>query len=157
MSSIHHALVLNLHQPPGNLDALWETQPWEAKEVLFALDRFGTGAEVRLRTGAWNTEDHYGDDFTQWTGSEEQKAAHQRVRQVSDRFHACAARSAGSGGATSASLQEAQWRLLRAETSCNFYWGTAWLGRAHADLDACEAVLDSMEPHSESRGTPAGH
>ena len=34
-----HALVLNLHQPPGNLQELLEHQPWEAKEILFALDR----------------------------------------------------------------------------------------------------------------------
>ena len=28
------------------------------------------------------------------------------------------------------------WRLLRAETSCNFYWGEAWVQRCHDDLDA---------------------
>ena len=32
-------------------------------------------------------------------------------------------------------LSEAQWRLLRAETSCNFFWGEAWLARCHKDLD----------------------
>lgn len=35
----HHALVLNLHQPPGNLEQLLDEQTWEAKEILFALDR----------------------------------------------------------------------------------------------------------------------
>ncbi len=35
----HHALVLNLHQPPGNLEHLLDEQTWEAKEILFALDR----------------------------------------------------------------------------------------------------------------------
>ena len=35
----HHALVLNLHQPPGNLQYLLEHHPWEAKEILFAMDR----------------------------------------------------------------------------------------------------------------------
>lgn len=35
----YHALVLNLHQPPGNLESLLEHQTWEAKEILFALDR----------------------------------------------------------------------------------------------------------------------
>lgn len=35
----HHALVLNLHQPPGNLQELLERQTWEAHEILFALDR----------------------------------------------------------------------------------------------------------------------
>jgi alpha-amylase/alpha-mannosidase (GH57 family) len=36
---IHHALVLNLHQPAGNLEHLLEHAPWEAREILFALDR----------------------------------------------------------------------------------------------------------------------
>ncbi len=35
----HHALVLNLHQPPGNLEHLLDEQTWEANEILFALDR----------------------------------------------------------------------------------------------------------------------
>ena len=39
MRDIHHALVLNMHQPPGNLETLLETQEWEAKEILFAYDR----------------------------------------------------------------------------------------------------------------------
>ena len=32
-------------------------------------------------------------------------------------------------------MNEAHWRLLRAETSCNFYWGEAWVHKSHADLD----------------------
>src|SRR2546430_16344818 len=36
---IGHALVLNLHQPAGNLDELWREQPWEARQILWALDR----------------------------------------------------------------------------------------------------------------------
>ena len=36
---IHHALVLNLHQPSGNLEDLLEHNEWEAREILWALDR----------------------------------------------------------------------------------------------------------------------
>src|SRR5690242_13204791 len=36
---INHALVLNLHQPAGNLEHLLETEPWEARQILWALDR----------------------------------------------------------------------------------------------------------------------
>ena len=39
MNTIHHALVLNLHQPAGNLEHLLAHAPWEAKEILFAMDR----------------------------------------------------------------------------------------------------------------------
>jgi hypothetical protein len=34
-----HALVLNLRQPPGNLEYLLGHNNWEAKEILFAMDR----------------------------------------------------------------------------------------------------------------------
>ena len=39
-------------------------------------------------------------------------------------------------------LSEAQWRILRAETSCNFFWGEAWLHRCHRDLDDAWAILN---------------
>jgi alpha-amylase/alpha-mannosidase (GH57 family) len=39
MREIHHALVLNMHQPPRNLENLLDTNEWEVKEILFAYDR----------------------------------------------------------------------------------------------------------------------
>jgi len=38
-NTIYHALVLNLHQPSGNLEHLLKHNFWEAKEILWALDR----------------------------------------------------------------------------------------------------------------------
>jgi hypothetical protein len=40
-----------------------------------------------------------------------------------------------------ASLEQAYYRILRAETSCNFFWGEAWVDRAHQDLDQALAHL----------------
>src|SRR6185369_9464646 len=39
MKPIYHALVLNLHQPCGNLEELLRDREWEAREILLALDR----------------------------------------------------------------------------------------------------------------------
>ena len=39
MRKVFHALTLNFHQPAGNLERLLETNEWEAKELLWALDR----------------------------------------------------------------------------------------------------------------------
>ena len=39
MGCVYHALVLNLHQPAGNLEDLLANQPWEAQQILFAIDR----------------------------------------------------------------------------------------------------------------------
>src|ERR1044071_3325037 len=39
MRTVFHSLVLNHHQPSGNLEALLDSNEWEAREILFALDR----------------------------------------------------------------------------------------------------------------------
>jgi alpha-amylase/alpha-mannosidase (GH57 family) len=111
------------------------------------LDRFGAHGEVTVRTGAWNTGWHHGRDFLQWTGSQEQKDALARVQAVSAAVHR--ARNAAAADEVSdadrGDLNEAFWRLLRAETSCNFYWGEDWVHRCHADLDEAEACLQRYE------------
>ena len=39
MADIELALVLNLHQPAGNLEHLLDEQEWQASEILWAMDR----------------------------------------------------------------------------------------------------------------------
>jgi len=39
MPDIEFALVLNLHQPSGNLEHLLDVQEWHAREILSATDR----------------------------------------------------------------------------------------------------------------------
>lgn len=100
------------------------------------LERFGTHGRVSVRTGAWNTGWHHGRDFTQWTGSMAQKDALRRVFEISQRVHAALRR-----GGSEEDLEPAYYPLLRAQTSCNFFWGEAWVDRAHRDLDAAAAEL----------------
>jgi alpha-amylase/alpha-mannosidase (GH57 family) len=92
--------------------------------------------EVRIRPGAWNTGWHDGTGFTQWTGSAAQRDALDRVRRVSRRLH--------EAGEPAERLAEASRHLLRAQTSCNFYWGEAWVPRCHADLDRAEQLLAAV-------------
>ncbi len=40
--------------------------------------------------------------------------------------------------------------LLRAETSCNLYWGEDWVPRAEADLEASRAALGADRDQVES-------
>lgn len=107
------------------------------------LDRFGAHGEVTAKSGAWNTGWHHGRDFMQWTGSKAQKDSLARLQAVSAAVHQ--ARKAGAAddlsGAERDNLNEAVRRLLRAETSCNFYWGEEWVHRCHIDLDEAEASL----------------
>ncbi|MBK5929169.1 glycoside hydrolase family 57 [Halochromatium salexigens] len=46
-------------------------------------------------------------------------------------------------------LEDAQWHLLRAETSCNIFWGEAWCYRAAADLDVAEQLLDQIDTETK--------
>jgi len=112
------------------------------------LDRFGASGEVWVHTAAWNTGDHSGLGFVQWTGSTAQKEALSRVRLTSDRIH----RTRWQVGerhlddpSIHHALESAMWRCLRAQTSCNFYWGEAWVGRCHADLDEAWKHLHAAE------------
>jgi alpha-amylase/alpha-mannosidase (GH57 family) len=111
------------------------------------LREHGPHGEVRVESGAWNTGWHSGADFTQWTGSQQQKDALKRVGETSEAFHAAKSRL-GHAAATNPDLQhrlsEAQWRLLRAETSCNFFWGEAWVQRCHNDLDETWGILKGL-------------
>jgi alpha-amylase/alpha-mannosidase (GH57 family) len=110
------------------------------------LDRFGADGEVTVHPGAWNTGDHDGRGFVQWTGSLLQRRGLDEVRRVSERYHArrWAASEAGGSQAAHQVLDEAYWHLLRAETSCNFYWGSRWVHRAFDDLEAAERLIDGL-------------
>ena len=104
------------------------------------LAAHGTHGEVRVRPGAWNTGWHDGTGFTQWTGSPAQRDALTRIRNVSEQLHGAAERA---DPADRPRLDGAFHHLLRAQTSCNIYWGDAWVPRCHADLDRALAVFSA--------------
>ena len=110
------------------------------------LNEHGVHGEVRVRTAAWNTGWHSGIGFTQWTGSQAQKDALKRVAETSQALHERLERAGPPGepnGEARRRLTEAQWRLLRAETSCNFFWGEAWIARCHKDLDDAWSFINT--------------
>jgi alpha-amylase/alpha-mannosidase (GH57 family) len=109
------------------------------------LERFGAHGRVTVRRGAWNTDTHHGWDFHQWQGSQAQRDATARLHGVSLAFHALRQQIVQSGRGDSGvqdHLDQAHWRLLRAETSCNLYWGEAWVYKVHEDLDAACREID---------------
>lgn len=103
------------------------------------LDRFGAAGEVTVHSGAWNTGHHDGRAFVQWSGSLLQKHGLEELRRISERYHA--RRGAGCSGCSHL-LDRAYWHILRAETSCNFYWGSHWVHRAFDDLEEAERLID---------------
>jgi 4-alpha-glucanotransferase len=109
------------------------------------LRQHGPHGEVTVGPGAWNTGWHDGRGFVQWTGSAEQQKALTRLGELSQAVQA-ARRNASGIGASNPNLyrllEEAHGRVLRAETSCNFFWGEAWVQRCHDDLDEATRFLD---------------
>lgn len=122
-------------------------QPTYIKDYL---DQFGASGEVTVGPGAWNTGWHHGREFVQWTGTQAQKDALTRVDEVSQAVQG-AFRNAGHIGSRnpelSKLLEEVYWRVLRSQTSCNFFWGDAWVMRCHADLDQACDYLEQANAH----------
>ena len=101
--------------------------------------------EVKVGAGAWNTGWHHGADFLQWTGSRAQKDALARLRNFSESLRALEKSAKDNhleGPPIAEPLEQARWRLLRAETSCNLFWGEGWVPRIHSDLDEARFHLD---------------
>jgi 4-alpha-glucanotransferase len=110
------------------------------------LDKFGVEGEVKVRTGAGNTGHHDGRGFVQWTGSLLQKRGLEELRRVSERYHARRWAHGEKGGSTEGHqvLDRAYWHILRAETSCNFFWGSHRIHSAFDDLEEAERLIDSV-------------
>jgi alpha-amylase/alpha-mannosidase (GH57 family) len=105
--------------------------------------------EVEVHRGAWNTEHHWGGDFTQWTGSLLQKKGWDEVKRASEyywemkkSFDRCQETLADREEVRNLILR-AYDRLLTAETSCNFYWGSRWVSRSFDDLEQSYYLLDT--------------
>jgi hypothetical protein len=119
------------------------------------LDKFGAIGEVHVNTGAWNTGWHHGHDFIQWTGSEAQKSVISRIAVTSLTLWELNQKAIEDYPPDSDifyHISEAKWRLLRSETSCNIFWGEAWVPRAHADLEASWAELNIIQAKLNTKG-----
>lgn len=112
------------------------------------LDKHEPREEVDLHRGAWNTDHHWGGDFTQWTGSLLQKRGFDELRNASAYYHRSkrhwesVKERMSEPEAAKELLHQAYDRLLLAETSCNFYWGSKRVHRAFDDVEQCYFLLD---------------
>ncbi|MCH9699174.1 MAG: glycoside hydrolase family 57 [Gammaproteobacteria bacterium] len=110
------------------------------------INKYGAQGEVRVDTAAWNTGWHNGKGFVQWTGSQPQKDALERVKEVSaDLVDARQNISQDTPHSKHDKLEQAMHHLLKAETSCNFYWGEAWVDRCHKDLNQAIQAIQQIK------------
>ena len=104
--------------------------------------------EVETHRGAWNTGHHWGGDFTQWTGSLLQKKGWDEIRNASAYYQqvkrAFDHRQLGGDGVEERQLVNGAYdRILTAETSCNFFWGSRWVHRSFDELEQAYHLLDT--------------
>jgi hypothetical protein len=113
------------------------------------LEMYPPTEEVEVHPGAWNTGEHWGGDFTQWTGSLMQRKGWDEVRNASAYYQrvqrACAERGEESRNPEDLRqlLARAYDHILVAETSCNFFWGSRWVHRCFDELEQAYRLLDA--------------
>ncbi len=112
------------------------------------IERFPPDEEVEVHRGAWNTGDHWGGDFTQWTGSLLQKKGWDELHNASNYYHK-AKKSFDKNHSTVHDPEEVRQlivdaydHILTAETSCNFFWGSQWVHRSFKELEQACHLLD---------------
>ncbi len=115
------------------------------------LDRYPPTEEVEVHRGAWNTGHHWGGDFMQWTGSLLQKRGWDEIRSAS-RYYREVQRAFEESKAALDDPEEVRSLIvasydciLKAETSCNFYWGSAWVHRSFDDIEQAYRLLDAAK------------
>lgn len=119
------------------------------------LRRFPPTEEVEVHRGAWNTEHHWGGDFTQWTGSLLQKKGWDEIRNAS-RYYQQVKRTFDQHGQANGDREEVRHlitraydHILTAETSCNFYWGSRWVHRSFDQIEQAYHLLDTAMSQME--------
>jgi len=109
------------------------------------LNRNKPTNSVEVQTGAWNVGTTSGYDFSQWAGSEPQKKAMKEVWEISTHYHQLMEQSTQVGKVYTAKveslLRQAEHWLLRAETSCYFFWGDAWLQKVYDNIKQARHFL----------------
>lgn len=113
------------------------------------LRRYPPTEEVEVHRGAWNTEHHWGGDFTQWTGSLLQKKGFDELKNASAYYWRVKksfdlqADKLSNADEIRHLIVRAYDHLLTAETSCNFYWGSRWVHRSFDDIEQVYHLLDT--------------
>jgi len=122
------------------------------------LKRYPPTEEVEVHRGAWNTEHHWGGDFTQWSGSLLQRRGLDEIRNASA-YYQRAKRMFDQHAGLDGDREEVRHLIMRAydhilaaETSCNFYWGSRWVHRSFDDVERAYTQLDAAVGKMEKAG-----
>jgi alpha-amylase/alpha-mannosidase (GH57 family) len=118
-------------------------RPTLISEYLSTHPATGT---AHVQTGAWNVADTSGYDFSQWAGSPAQRAAIEKVFDVSRRYWSLSGR--GLTPDARGRLDQARALILEGETSCFLFWGEDWVPKLYERTERAESLLASVEAES---------
>jgi alpha-amylase/alpha-mannosidase (GH57 family) len=108
-------------------------------------------ARARVQTGAWNVGSTSGEDFAQWAGSEQQRAAVGLVQALSQRYWAIRQDRERLSPTGQEALERARALILEAQTSCYLFWGDAWLPHLYERTAPAERALDLADAECGAR------
>jgi len=125
-----------------------ETLGFIPTHITEFIDKYPPDEEVEVHRGAWNTGDHWGGDFTQWTGGLLQRKGFDEIRNASAYYHKTKklfderSQAVNSAEEIRQIIIDAYDAILTAETSCNFFWGGAWVHKSFENLEHAYRLLD---------------
>ena len=111
-------------------------------------------ARAQVQTGAWNVGSTFGYDYSQWAGSDQQRAGAAEVSRLSARYWDLRKRL--PAGHASPALERARSLILEAETSCFLFWGQAWIPLLYERTVPATAELDAAEQALKAAPVAAG-
>lgn len=96
---------------------------------------------THVETGAWQVSTTVGYEVPQWGGSDAQRQAVNRVRDLSHRYRQLKQHP----GAVQSTLNEVRHLILESESSCFLFWGNEWFQRLFDRLNPIENLLTQAE------------
>jgi hypothetical protein len=112
-----------------------------------------TEVATHVETGAWHVGDTVGYELPQWNGSDAQRHAITKIRELNNRYRQLKKQTLSSK--SQATLEEAHRLVLEGESSCFLFWGDEWLQRLYDRLNPAEALLAEIEKTVKLTATPA--
>lgn len=130
--------VSHMHQPPGNLKLLIETDEWEAEQIIRCDERAARDAQQNSDVGFLHIG--FSGVFLEQFTDPEIIDRYQRITDVPIMLGLHAVTGWGRKA-----LDEARRWILEGETSCFLFWGDAWIPDLYKRAQAAEKSLDVAE------------
>jgi len=109
------------------------------------IEMYPPKEKIKIETGAWNVASTSGTDFSQWNGSDIQKAGVNEIAEVSRIYHNLSKKAGTKGnGDIKAKLSQARNYILEAETSCFLFWGDNWVPKLYDRTKPARKLLDEI-------------